>query len=375
MIDFGKSTYMNKIFPYDLWMESVDIPVHKGYFVSDLRSVELGWWEERQCSAAFVQLMGQEGVSEARVTEIPPGKALRPMQFALDEVIYVLEGRGLTTVSAGEGGLQRTFEWQKHSLFLVPQHHLRQHSNMQGDRPVRLLHYNYLPIALSIIQDPDFFFSGHYAPPEPFGAQDGDFYSEAKVAPEGTLDLAGMRRNLWFGNFFPDMRAWDRLDALHSRGAGGHSVQIQFPRSQMSCHMSVFPARTYKKAHRHGPGRVIVIPAGEGYSVLWEEGKNKVVVPWQEASVFVPPEKWFHQHFNVGGTPARYLALHPLKQFYGHAEKIEDRAKDQIEYVDEDPWIRARFEDELARRGLESLMPAEAYRSRDYEWSYAGVAS
>ena len=31
--------------------------------------------------------------------------------------------------------------------------------------------------------------------------------------------------------------------------------------------MSVFDARLYKKAHRHGPGRVIVIPVGEGYSI------------------------------------------------------------------------------------------------------------
>jgi hypothetical protein len=70
-----------------------------------------------------------------------------------------------------------------------------------------------------------------------------------------------------------------------------------FPDSEMSCHMSVFPTRTYKKAHRHGPGRVIVIPGGEGYSILWEEGKERIVCPWHEGSMFVPPNKWFHQHF------------------------------------------------------------------------------
>ena len=64
-----------------------------------------------------------------------------------------------------------------------------------------------------------------------------------------------------------------------------------------------------------------MIPAGEGYSVLWEEGKEKIVAPWHEGSMFVPPNKWFHQHFNVGATPARYLALHPPRQFRGHAEK------------------------------------------------------
>jgi oxalate decarboxylase/phosphoglucose isomerase-like protein (cupin superfamily) len=318
--------------------------------------------------------MGQEGVSEARITEIDPGTTLPPYRCAVDEVVYVLEGRGITKVSAGEGKSARTFEWQKHSLFLIPEGHIRQFTNMQGDRPVRLLHYNYLPMALSVVNDPDFYLASTHEPSSARRSLDGEFYSEAKViSANDNIDLGGRQRNMWYGNFFPDMRAWDKLDKLTTRGAGGHSVFIQFPRSEMSCHMSVFPARRYKKAHRHGPGRVIVIPAGEGYSIMWQEGQEKIVVPWHEGSVFVPPEKWFHQHFNAGGTPARYLALHPLKQFYGHAEKVEDRARDQYEYNQEDPWIRAKFEEELASRGLSSDMPDEAYTTPNYEWSYSAA--
>jgi len=32
--------------------------------------------------------------------------------------------------------------------------------------------------------------------------------------------------------------------------------------------------------------------------------------------------------------------------------------------------IREKFESELSRKGLESLMPEKAYRDRDYEWNY-----
>ncbi|HEY7062783.1 MAG TPA: cupin domain-containing protein [Chloroflexota bacterium] len=363
-------SYWSDQYPHDLWMEEQGIPIHRGYFIEDLRTVELGWWEARQCQAAFIQLLGQQGVSEARVSEIPPGATLPPAHLGIDEVVYVVEGRGTTTVWAGDGG-RKTFEWQKHSLFLLPHNCHHQFTNMQGDRPVRLLHYNYLPVAL-MTQDAEMFVE--QAPERArLGGPDGEFYSEAKAIQEvGGRRMQGRTLNFWYGNFFPDMQAWDKLNPLQRRGAGGHSVQIQFPRSQMSCHMSVFPTGTYKKAHRHGPGRVIVIPAGEGYSILWEEGRDKIVAPWHEGSVFVPPEKWFHQHFNLGGIPARYLALHPIKQFYGHAEKVEDRARDQIEYVDEDPFIRDKFESELARRGLQSAMPAEAYANRDYQWSYKG---
>jgi len=81
-----------KAFTYDRWMESVGIPIHRGFFIEDLRTVELGWWDERQCDAAFIQLTGQEGITSAIVMEIAPGKSLPPMKFALDELIYVLQG-------------------------------------------------------------------------------------------------------------------------------------------------------------------------------------------------------------------------------------------------------------------------------------------
>ena len=93
-------TMWSKEFTYDRWMKSKGIPIHRGYFIEDLRTIELEWWEERGCKAAFIQLLGQEGVSASRVTEVPPGKSLPPVKFALDEIVYVLSGRGLTTVWA-----------------------------------------------------------------------------------------------------------------------------------------------------------------------------------------------------------------------------------------------------------------------------------
>jgi hypothetical protein len=164
------------------------------------------------------------------------------------------------------------------------------------------------------------------------------------------------------------MQAWDRLEPFWGRGAGGSVVGIQFPNSEASCHMSVFPAQTYKKGHRHGPGRAIVIPGGEGYSILWpHENAEKVVVPWHEASIFVPPDRWFHQHFNVGVKPARYLAFHPPGR---GREVVADPARDQIEYVQEDPFVRETFAKELSKVGHSTLMPAECYSDPSYKWEY-----
>ncbi|HWP58898.1 MAG TPA: hypothetical protein VNL14_13480 [Candidatus Acidoferrales bacterium] len=363
-------TMWSKTFTYDYWMQSTGIPIHTGFYIEDLRKVELGWWEERECMSAFIQLMGQEGVSSTRLTEIPPGETTKPFKFALDEVVYVVDGRGLTTIWYDGSSTRKSFEWQQHSMFMLPRGCHHQFSNMQGDKPVRLLHYSYFPLALSAVPDPDFFFNNPRQTPDTLAEQD-ELYSEAKLVQPKEKDEALGLNVFWYGNFFPDMKAWDKLDANVRRGAGGKSVFIQFADSEVTAHMSVFAPQTYKKAHRHGPGRAIIIPAGEGYSIMWEEGKEKIVCPWHECSMLVPPNRWFHQHFNAGGTMARYLALHPPMQFHGHAEKIEDRAKDQIEYPDEDPWIRKKFEEELAKRGVKSLMPDEAYTNRDYEWSKA----
>ena len=350
------------------------MPIHEGYYVEDLRTLELGWWPERECSAAFLQLAGQEGVTEARVTEVPPMKTLPPLKFALDEIVYVVEGRGLTTTWCGEGRPKKTFEWQAHSLFLLPRGCTYQLTNTQREQPVRLLHQNYLPTAMSTLSDPNFFFNNPYEDPDLLYGDGEEFYSEAKaVVRTGTNPnpkYGGAPRMVWHGNFFPDMRAWDELAPFRGRGAGGHVVFIQFPGSEHWAHMSVFPARTYKKAHRHGPGVIIVIPAGEGFSVMWAEGKEKVVIPWHEASVFVPPNRWFHQHFNVGATPNRYLALHAPRSNRGMSEQVEDQARDQIEYPEEEPFIRQKFEEELAKRSLTTLMPAEAYQDKTFEWKY-----
>lgn len=365
--DKAKASKKRKMI-YDEWMESIGVPIYRGHHVEDLRRAELGWWEERQASAAFLSLEGMRGVSEARVMEIPPGKATAPLKLAVGELVYVLAGSGLVTVWSENGGPRQTVEWGERSLFLLPRHHYHRIFNARGDRPVRLLHYNYLPVAMAAVPDPDFFFNNPYSGVSPLKPDD-EFYAEAKEVKTDNEDAPSIGI-YWTGNFFPDLGNWDRLAAFRDRGAGGSAVFMRFPEAQMGAHMSVFAPGLYKKGHRHGPGRVIVIPAGEGYSALWKKGGEKIVCPWQEATVFVPPEDWYHQHFNTGDVAARYLALGPLPQFRGKGETLADRAERQIEYTEEDLWIRETFERELAKRGRKSLMPEDAYRNLDYRWSY-----
>ena len=375
------STPRRSMMVYDEWMESIGVPIHRGHYQSDLRTVELGWWEERGCNAAFLQMKGMEGVSEARIVEIPPGVTLPPLKMAIGETVYVLSGSGLATIWAGDGP-KTSFEWGPHAMFHVPRYATARLSNARGDQPARLLHYNYMPMAMTVVPDPDFFFKNTYEEPGLLYGQGEDLYSRAAkaVLGAGAVDRAAEKEGAsrdesmpaaahggatWVGNFFPDMAAWDKLSPFRGRGAGGGAVYVRFPNTNMSASMSVFDASMYKKAHLHGPGRVIVIPRGEGYSLLTEPGKEAVVCPWGEAAVFTPPGGWYHQHFNLGTEPARYLKFGHLPQLAGAGNY-----RHQIEYPDEAPKVREYFEAELAKRGRETQMPEIVYKDRDYEWDY-----
>ena len=152
---------MAEDFTYDRWMNNQGIPVHRGYYIEDLRNIELGHWGLRDCDAAFIQLEGMPGVVEGRVQEVPPGGSIKPFKQAIDEMVYVASGQGTASVWSGDGE-PHTFEWSPRSLFLVPRNSWAQFNNMQGDRPARLLHYNYLPIAMSAIPNPEFFFNNPF---------------------------------------------------------------------------------------------------------------------------------------------------------------------------------------------------------------------
>jgi hypothetical protein len=132
--------------------------------------------------------------------------------------------------------------------------------------------------------------------------------------------------------------------------------------------VSEFPVSTYKKAHRHGPGAHVIIIGGVGYSLLWQGGdeENMKKVDWKLGSVVVPPDQWFHQHFNSGTEPARYLALRWGSQRYSTGGVFSSDALKadvsvklggyQIEYEDEDPKVHEIFETELAKHGGKSEM-------------------
>ncbi len=84
--------------------------------------------------------------------------------------------------------------------------------------------------------------------------------------------------------------------------------------------------------------------------------------------MIVPPNLWFHQHFNTGTAPARYLAFKAEGVAIRNAQGVPKAwisrrlGGDQIDYADESPRIRQWFAEALSRRGLTPRMEA-AYQA------------
>ncbi len=127
----------------------------------------------------------------------------------------------------------------------------------------------------------------------------------------------------------------------------------------MNSHISQFPIATYKKAHAHGPGAHVIVLSGEGFSLMWPEGEEPKRYDWREGTMIVPPNLWFHQHFNTGTTPARYLAFKAEGVAIRNAQGVPKAwisrrlGGDQIDYADERPRDPA-----VVRRGAGEARPA-----------------
>jgi hypothetical protein len=104
-----------------------------------------------------------------------------------------------------------------------------------------------------------------------------------------------------------------------------------------------------------------LILSGQGFTLEWPQGKEPVKLGWQPGSLFMPPDQWFHQQFNTGDVPVRYIAFKPRGKKFRTKGKFMNNVSlkdggNQIEFEDEDPAIRALFEKECARNGVQANM-------------------
>jgi gentisate 1,2-dioxygenase len=342
--------------PYDEFLQQEGVPVYTGFAIEDVKTVEVGPWARKGGRGAYINLDGNGGTNDCYVVEIPGGASLAPAHQMFEELIWVVEGSGATQVWYDESR-KVSFEWNTGSLFSIPLNAWHQHHNGQGNKSARLLAVTTAPTVISLYHNLDFVFNCDHKFTDRF-AGDEDYFNG-----QGKLHL----RRVLSTNFVPDTYSQE-LYSWKERGAGGRNVMFELAHNTLAAHISEFPVGTYKKAHRHGPGAHVIILSGQGYSLLWPMGGEIREAQWKPGSIIVPPNAWFHQHFNSGATPARYLALRWGSQryvsgaFFAADAQLADvdvkKGGAQIEYPDEDPQIHQTFENYLGKAGATCRMRA-----------------
>ena len=339
---------------YVEWQARQDIPVITGFFVPDINAAELAHWDLKGGPAAFVMLEGAGGTNDAYICEIPPGGQLLPQRHMYEEMVYITQGHGATTVWQRDGR-KHSFEWGPGSLFAMPLNADYQHFNSSGSEVVRYYAVTNCCFVMNLFHSVDYVFNNDYAFTDRFDPEADDYFS-------GDGEIFG--RFFMTTNFVPNTRTLGLAD-YSERGKGSTNMKFDLAGNTMGAHISEFPVGTYKKCHRHGPGAHVVILSGQGYSNLWLDGQEPQRVDWKPGSVVVPPDQWFHQHFNSGAKPARYLALRWNNWRYRFM-KPQSRAHEtfisikeggsQVEFEDEDPAIHREFEAAMEKVGAKCAM-------------------
>jgi mannose-6-phosphate isomerase-like protein (cupin superfamily) len=351
---------LERIDPYAEWRAKEGATLVGGIYMPDMRKIELGPWPRKGVNGALCYLDGDDGIDE-HLVEIPPGGATEPEHHIYDEAIYILSGRGATTIWYDEKTKQ-TFEWNEGSFFALPTNASYQMFNGSGTEPARYFSVTNLPALMRQFHNEDFIFNNPFAFTDRYSGERDYFSGEGKL----------YRGRLWETNFVADIRKM-KLWEWKERGGGGTNAFFMLAGGTINSHISRFQPGTYKKGHRHDSGAHLFIVQGEGFVLMKQNDEPRIKCDWQEGSLYVSgagPGLWLHQHFNVGHTPAAYLVLGVrksrryassrweanLRTDKNNADVSEKDGGIQTEYEDEDPEIHRIFEAELAKRGVTCRM-------------------
>lgn len=344
--------------PYLDWARGEGVPIRDDFAV-DLLDLETRPWARLDARGAIANLKGRGDFTSIFLIELPTGGKTSPQKHLYEEVIYVVSGRGSTSVTASDGRTH-TFEWGPKSLFAIPLNARHQHFNGSGGEPARLASTNSLCAVLNLFHDRSFVFDN----PCVFPARTGKV---GYFAGEGDFRPYKPGRHIWETNFVPDLASIE-LKAWDARGAGSTSLMFMLADGTIGAHSSEIPVGSYKKGHRHDAGRHVFAVTGSGYTLAWYGGDADFLrIPWHHGVVYAPPDGMFHQHFNTSPQRARYLAVgigsrrYPFLTSKRRAEREVDLSiKDggrQIEYEDQDPRIHTLYLDELRKSRVECRMP------------------
>jgi len=345
---------------YQDFVQREGVPLYEGSAIENLITLPLADWERRGGKCAYTRLGDQEEKFNLQVVEIPPKGQLKPERHMYDSVMYVMKGRGATTIWQ-EGEPKQTIEWEEGALLAIPLNAWHQEFNASSAEPCRIFFNTTFCFVINWYNNLDYIFNNPFCFKDRYSHNMQGYFSD-----EGKHWI----HRVFETNFIPDIRSFSTLDDNPARGHR-HAVQrISMPGTTIGIHIAEVAEGTYMTAHRHGAGAHVIAVQGLGYEILYMPGeeKNRRKVTLKPYAVICPQHAEFHQHFNTGKEPFRMLAFRGTGPRYGWGKeytRVSPTAQSSdrhalafnITYEMEDPLIREEYYREIEKNGISSRLP------------------
>ena len=101
--DLAQKFATEKETPYTRWVKAEGLDIISAHYVPSLNTVDLKPWARRGGKGVYINHEASRTSNDCYVIEIAPGKQLEPQRQLFEEMIYVLTGRGSTTVWNDQG--------------------------------------------------------------------------------------------------------------------------------------------------------------------------------------------------------------------------------------------------------------------------------
>src|SRR5262245_52062001 len=117
--DLAQKFKTEKDTPYLRFVRGEGLDILSAHYVRNLRTVELKPWARRGGRGVFLNHDASRTSNDCYVCEIPAAGKLNPQRQLFEEMVFILDGRGSTTVW-NDAGARVTFEWKAGAIFGVP---------------------------------------------------------------------------------------------------------------------------------------------------------------------------------------------------------------------------------------------------------------
>ena len=365
---------------YDRFMESEGIPIYRAIGVRRVQDLPMTPWKRLGGRGSYIQLFGTEGLWGMYIVEVPGGGALEIEKHVYEKTVLVVEGRGTTEVWQDGSASKSVFEWQQYSMFSIPLNARHRFVNASSS-PALLLCGTSAPNIFNLIANPKFVFDCPFVFNERFSGTEEFFKQRDDIAPDKLRGLAMMKTN-----FMTDIANCE-MPLDNRRSPGYRRLEPEFAGSDFYLWIGQHETGRYSKAHKHDSCAVLICLKGKGYSYTWPDRLG--TQPWKNGvqadvmrqdyepvgMVSAAPMSgdWFHQHFGVSKEALRLTAWfgvnnHPARRPGRPGEKLIDfgaidlkKGGTAIPYHEEDPAIRAEFNETLRQEGVPSRMDDKLY--------------